>query len=65
MPEGKEAFVKDLFACAGEIEPKEVPILEDTLSLVWQEFCEEYENVSSDDLDWRYSKFISLATSIE
>ena len=35
-------------------------ILRDTMSFIWHEFREEYEWVVLDDLDARYSKFISI-----
>lgn len=56
----EERFVKDLMAYAVHAEPEAASILRDTLSLIWQEFSEEYEQVSIHDLDGRYSKFITI-----
>lgn len=58
MPGFEETFVNDFMAYAADSDPEAASILEDTLSLIWQEFREEYERVSLRDLDERYSKFI-------
>ena len=58
MPGFKEKFVNDFMAYAADSDPEAASILRDTLSMIWQEFLEEYERVSLRDLDRRYSKFI-------
>jgi len=58
MPGFEETFVNDFMAYAADSDPEAASILEDTLSLIWQEFREEYERVSLSDLDERYSKFL-------
>ena len=65
MGEFEETFVKDFMSYAFDADPEAAPILRDTLSLIWQEFSEEYEWVSVRDLDSRYSKFISIMPSHE
>jgi hypothetical protein len=63
MPGFEETFVRDLMSYALEADPEAKSILRDTLSLIWHEFREEYEWVVLDDLDGRYSKFISILPS--
>jgi hypothetical protein len=58
MPGFEEKFVNDFMAYAADSDPEAASILENTLSLIWQEFREEYERVSLSDLDGRYSKFV-------
>ena len=65
MDEFEETFVKDFMSYAFDADPEAASILGDTLSLIWQEFSEEYEWVSLRDLDSRYSKFISIMPSHE
>ena len=55
---GAEAdFIESFLALASEIKSESVSTLEETLSLIWQEFVEEYQMVSMNDLDKRYSEF--------
>ena len=63
MPGFEEIFVKDFMSYASDADPEAASILRDTLSLIWHEFREEYEWVNLDDLDARYSKFISILPS--
>jgi hypothetical protein len=58
----KESFIRDFMAYAADSEPEAALILKDTLSLIWKELCEEYKWVSIDDLDERYSKFVTIET---
>jgi hypothetical protein len=60
MPGFEEIFVKDFMSYALDADPEAASILRDTLSFIWHEFREEYEWVVLDDLDARYSKFISI-----
>lgn len=60
MPGFEEIFVKDFISYALNADPEAASILRDTLSFIWHEFREEYEWVVLDDLDARYSKFISI-----
>jgi hypothetical protein len=59
----EEVFVKDLISYVSHFEGEAAAVLEETLSLIWREFREEYERVSLSDLRGRYSKFISITTS--
>jgi hypothetical protein len=63
MPGFEEIFVSDFMSYASDADPEASSILRDTLSLIWHEFREEYERVNLDDLDARYSKFISILPS--
>ena len=63
MPGFEEIFVKDLMSYASDADPEAASILKNTLSFIWHEFREEYEGVILDDLDARYSKFISILPS--
>ncbi len=60
MPGFKEIFVKDFMSFASNADPEAASILRDALSFIWQEFREEYEWVSLDELDARYSQFITI-----
>jgi hypothetical protein len=60
MPEFKERFIKDLMAHATSSDPATAAILENMLSQIWEEFHEEYERVSIDDLDRRCSRFVTI-----
>ncbi len=57
----QETFVEDFMAYASEADSESASILRGALSLIWQEFQEEYEGVSLSDLDGRYSSFIMIA----
>ncbi len=63
MPGFDETFVKDFMSYASDADPEAASILRDTLSFIWHEFREEYEWVNLDDLNARYSKFISILPS--
>jgi hypothetical protein len=65
MPGFEEIFVKDFMSYALNADPEAASILTDTLSFIWHEFREEYEWVILDELDARYSKFISILPSPE
>lgn len=60
MPEFEKIFVENFLDHAPDFEPELKIILKDTLSFIWEEFRQEYEWVSVDDLDGRYSRFISI-----
>ena len=60
MPEFKERFMKDLIAHATSSDPETAAILENKLTQIWEEFHEEYERVSIDDLDRRCSRFVTI-----
>ncbi|MBU0988917.1 MAG: hypothetical protein KJ823_01900, partial [Proteobacteria bacterium] len=56
----EEAFVKEFIAAAPGFDTREAATLKDTLSLLWQEFFQEYERVGIDALDARFSKYILI-----
>ena len=60
MADFQETFVDDFMAYAAPADTEAAAILRDTLSLIWQEFREEYEWVSIEDLDERYSGYITI-----
>ena len=47
-------------AYAPDIEPELETSLQDVLSLIWQEFTEEYEGVAVGDLEGRFTKFVVI-----
>jgi len=65
MPGFEEVFIQDFMAYVSNSEPEATTILKETLALIWQEFRNEYQWISVNDLDRRYSKYITIATSSE
>ena len=63
MPGFKEVFVKDLMACAPDLESVDRALLEETLGVLWDKFTEEYALVGTADLDGRYLRFILSSPS--
>ncbi len=60
----RKIFIRDFIRFAADADHDAVSILENTLSRVWNEFCEEYEYLPVDDLDSRYSKFLTIETDV-
>jgi hypothetical protein len=60
MPGFREIFIRDLMLYKTGLGPDEEILLKDTLSLLWQEFSEEYALVKTSDLDARFTKFIMI-----
>jgi hypothetical protein len=60
MPGMKDAFVNKFMAFVANLQPEVAAVLRDTLSLIWQEFRQEYERIPVDALDGRYSRFLSI-----
>ena len=58
MPGFKDVFVKDLTACAPDLEGADKAVLEETLGSLWDKFTEEYAMVGTADLDGRFLRFI-------
>jgi len=56
----EEVFVKDFMVSASGFEPEDTASLKDTLVLIWQEFCQEYDWVDVNALDPRFSKYILI-----
>lgn len=61
----EEIFIQDFMAYAADLEPGIVGTLKDTLTLLWQEFCEEYEWVSLDDMKEQFQRFLWIIHSPE
>ena len=55
----KDEFIKE-FTSPEKISGDIDPFLENTLSLVWDQFAEEYALIDADDLEPRYSSFILI-----
>jgi hypothetical protein len=56
----EEAFITDYMAYASDFEPETAVTLKDTLSLIWQEFREEHEWITTIDPDGRFTRFIRI-----
>jgi hypothetical protein len=56
----EDRFFTDFMSYAGHADPEAASILKDTLTLIWQDFSKEYEWIFSDDLESRFSKFITI-----
>jgi hypothetical protein len=56
----KKTFIQVFMPPESGSDPEAASILKDTLSVIWQEFSEEYEWVSVDDLDGKFSRFITI-----
>ena len=58
MPGFKEIFIADFMSFASALGEENKALLKNVLSTIWGEFSEEYERVSVDDLDVRFTRFI-------
>ncbi len=56
----EEVFTKDFMVSASGFEPEDAAALKDTLVLIWQEFCQEYDWVDVNALDPRFSKYVLI-----
>jgi hypothetical protein len=54
----RQVFVKDLMACAPNLEEPDRALLEETVGILWDKFTEEYALVGTADLDGRFLRFI-------
>jgi hypothetical protein len=61
----KEVFVEDLMSHASGLDLNDTGLLKETLSILWQEFVEEYAGVAIDDLDERFSRLILVLPDSE
>ena len=59
MTRFKDEFIKNLSSRLS-IKGDDGSILKDTLSLIWDEFEEEYVMIDTDDLEPRFSRFILI-----
>ncbi|MBW1916261.1 MAG: hypothetical protein JRI86_15225 [Deltaproteobacteria bacterium] len=58
-------FIDDLMSHVSGLEPDAFRLLKEVLSILWQEFAEEYAGVAIDDLDERFSRFILVRPDSE
>jgi hypothetical protein len=56
----EEKFVAHFMSVARHADAEASLILKETLSLIWREFVEEYEDVALSEIDGRYIRFISI-----
>ncbi len=56
----EDVFIKDFMAFASDFEPELKADLKEALSLIWQEFAEEYESVTKKDIEGRFSKYLAI-----
>ncbi|MBW1999417.1 MAG: hypothetical protein JRJ29_15830 [Deltaproteobacteria bacterium] len=59
----KDVFIKNLMGYASNANRETQEILEESLSLIWDEFVDEYEMVASGEIDGKYSRFITIEPS--
>ncbi len=59
----ERTFIGDLTAHVKDSQPEMMSLLEDVLSGVWEEFREEYAHVPLEDIDGRYSRFLTIRHS--
>jgi hypothetical protein len=59
----REIFLAEMAACGGDFDPETTEALRQALSMVWDNFTEEYAWVATADLDGRYLKFILTSPS--
>jgi Family of unknown function (DUF6178) len=62
ISEFKQKFVGDFMALDSSLEAEDAETLKETLSLIWEEFGEEYQWVATSDLDGRFTKFIRITS---
>ncbi len=60
----KERFVNLFFQKDLPLSKEERELLVETLSLLWDEFREEYQWIKTEDLDPRFSKFVRIKPSL-
>lgn len=60
MPGLEHTFIEYFLSYASDSDPEATSTLRETLLLIWEEFRDEYEWVSTRDLSARYSRFISI-----
>lgn len=58
-----DVFIKDFANYASDVDPEAQGILADTLSIIWHEFVEEHCMVVLDEIDGKYSRFITIEPS--
>jgi uncharacterized protein DUF6178 len=61
----EKAFIRCFMAFSSSSDTEASLILEETLGLIWNQFREEYQGISTEDLEPRYSEYILIAQSPE
>ena len=61
----KKIFIGDFMLFFEDLDQKHKGRLKNILSVIWREFCEEYERVSVDELDERFMKFLWIMPASE
>ncbi|SPD75072.1 conserved hypothetical protein [uncultured Desulfobacterium sp.] len=61
----EKIFITDMMSYASGFDPMTLERLTEALSLVWKEFSAEYEWVPSQDLDTRFTKFITIEQDVK
>jgi len=59
----EDVFVGDFLAQASDWDSLDAAGLEDTLRIIWQDFCREYERVPLNALDRRFSPYLLIKPS--
>ena len=62
MASYKAPFIRDFMAVAPDLDGDEKEALEESLTLLWDEFSEEYERFPDESPDPRFSRFILMET---
>ncbi len=60
MAKFKEVFIEDFMTGAQDLSPQEQALLKETLSLIWEDFVQIYEEVKEEDLDGRFSPYLLM-----
>jgi hypothetical protein len=63
MPLFKDMFLSDFMEGAADFEPGEADVLREALGRVWENFCREYEDIKTEDIEGRFSPFVVILPS--
>jgi len=58
----EEVFIGDLMRKSFDLEAGTGRALREALSLIWETFSQDYEGVTTDDLQGRYSRYLHIAS---
>lgn len=61
----RSIFIRDLISYHKKASSEDITLLEDSLSLLWHEFSEEYARVDISDLDARFTKFFMIDPNLD
>jgi hypothetical protein len=62
MMNHRKSFLETLMSHASRLDADSGEVLEETLSLLWEDFVQEYASVEERDLDGKFMRFILLAS---